>query len=204
MLLNYRSFWLGEEPKPGMTILWRRIEDSQQTTFYSTRLSGTLVSCTMKSIKTPPWRNFLPMKTSSPKPTSNCQCQTNHQYPPPRTPVDTTYYSRGNVPPGMYQSGYRPFAGANSPGGGGGGQPAQSSQPPATPQRWALPRHPAPPKAPTPPAPWVLTAGHVAPYNEFKPKILKEVNDFHGDSNDISRFFLKCELHFSVFNRHYF
>ncbi len=75
---------------------------------------------------------------------------------------------------------------------------------PAAPQRWTLPRHPNPPKAPTPPAPWVLTAGHITPYDEFKPKILKEVDDFHGDSNDISCFFLKCELHFSVFNRHYF
>ncbi len=126
--------------------------------------------------------------------------------PPPCAPVNTTYtYSRGNAPPGTYPSGYKPFAGAgSSSGGGGGGQPAQPPQPPAAPQRWALPHHPAPPKAPTPPAPWVLTAGHVAPYDEFKPKILKEVDDFHGDSNDISRFFLKCELHFSVFNRHYF
>ncbi len=57
---------------------------------------------------------------------------------------------------------------------------------------------------PRPPAPWVLTAGNVAPYDKFKPKILKEVDDFHGDSNDISRFFQKCELHFSLFNRHFF
>ncbi len=32
---------------------------------------------------------------------------------------------------------------------------------------------------------------------------MKEVDDFHGDSNDISRFFLKCELHFDLYNRHY-
>ncbi len=124
--------------------------------------------------------------------------------PPPRAPVETTYpYSRGNAPPGTYQSGYIPFAGAGSSGGGGGGQPAQPPQPPAAPQRWALPRFPAPPKAPTPPAPWVLATGSVAPYDEFKPKILKEVDNFHGDSNDISHFFQKCELHFSVFNQHY-
>ncbi len=42
------------------------------------------------------------------------------------------------------------------------------------------------------------------PYDEFKPKILKEVNDFRGDSNDISRFFQKCELHFSLFNCHFY
>ncbi len=45
--------------------------------------------------------------------------------------------------------------------------------------------------------------GTSLPYNEFKPKILKEVDDFHGDSNDISQFFLKCELHFDLYNRHY-
>ncbi len=32
---------------------------------------------------------------------------------------------------------------------------------------------------------------------------MKEVDDFKGDSNDISRFFLKCELHFELFNRHF-
>ncbi len=109
--------------------------------------------------------------------------------PPPRTPVDPTYsYSRGNAPPGTYLSGYRLFAGAG-PSGGGGGQPSQTPQPPAAPQRWTLLRYPAPPKAPTPPAPWQLAIRNVAPYDEFKPKILKEVDDFHGDSNDISRFF---------------
>ncbi len=123
--------------------------------------------------------------------------------PPPRAPVETTYpYARGNAPPGTYESGYKPFAGAGGQG-GGGGQPAQPPQPPAAPQRWTLLRYPAPPKAPTPPVPWQLATGNVAPYDEFKPKILKEVDDFHGDSNDISRFFLKCELHFDLHNRHY-
>ncbi len=120
---------------------------------------------------------------------------------PPRAEVTSFSYVRGYQPPGTFPSGYKPFAGA---GGSGGGQPAQPPQPPAAPQQWALPHHPAPPKAPTPPAPWVLTTGNVAPYDEFKPKILKEVDDFHGDSNDISRFFQKCELHFSLFNRHFF
>ncbi len=55
----------------------------------------------------------------------------------------------------------------------------------------------------TPPAPWVLTTGNVAPYDDFKPKILKEVNDFNGESNNISHFFLKCELHFDLFNCHF-
>ncbi len=127
--------------------------------------------------------------------------------PPLRASITSFSYVRGQEPPGTYPGGYRPFAGAGSlPGGGGGGgrQPAQPPQPPAAPQQWALPRHPAPPKAPTPPAPWQLTTGNVAPYDEFKPKILKEVDDFHGDSNDISQFFQKCKLHFGLFNRHFF
>ncbi len=32
---------------------------------------------------------------------------------------------------------------------------------------------------------------------------MKEVDDFHRDSNDISRFFQKCELHFDLHNRHH-
>ncbi len=33
---------------------------------------------------------------------------------------------------------------------------------------------------------------------------MKEVDDFKGDSNDITRFFQKCELHFELFNQHFF
>ncbi len=118
--------------------------------------------------------------------------------PPPRAEVTSFSYTRGHGPPEAKPSSYRPFAGAgpSGGGGGGGGQPPQPPQPPAAPQQWTLLRYPAPPKAPTPPAPWQLAVGNVAPYDKFKPKILKEVDDFHGDSNDISRFFLKCELHF--------
>ncbi len=35
------------------------------------------------------------------------------------------------------------------------------------------PRHPAPLKAPTPPAPWILTDGHIAPYDDFKAENLE-------------------------------
>ncbi|KAK0229902.1 hypothetical protein EDD85DRAFT_849973 [Armillaria nabsnona] len=66
-----------------------------------------------------------------------------------------------------------------------------------------LPLHPAPPPLPDPPVPWQLVDGAVTPYDDFKPKIVKEVNDFTGDPTDITRFFLKCELHFEVFNRHF-
>ncbi len=60
--------------------------------------------------------------------------------PPPRAPVTTFSYTRGQEPPGTYPSGYRPFAGVGSSS-GGGGQPAQPPQPPAPPQQWALPHH---------------------------------------------------------------
>ncbi len=117
---------------------------------------------------------------------------------PPRTVIGTFSYVRGQEPPGTNTCGYQPFARAD---------PANPSgppiQPPTAPIQWVLPRHPAPPKAPTPPVPWVLTKGNVTPYDDFKPRILKEVDDFKGDSTDISRFFLKCELHFELFNRHF-
>ncbi len=117
---------------------------------------------------------------------------------PPRSSFGTFSYVRGQKLPGTNTCGYRPFAGADPPGG-----PPVQPPPPTAPIRWVLPCHPTPPKAPTPPIPWVLTTGNVTPYDDFKPKILKEVNDFKGDSSDISRFFLKCELHFELFNRHF-
>ncbi len=121
---------------------------------------------------------------------------------PPQAPVTAFSYVRGQAPPGTYTHSYIPFGGAD-PSGSSGGQPAQPLQPPVVPQRWTLPRHPALPRPPDPPAHWILTAGNVTPYEDFKPKVLKEVNDFNGDSNDISCFFLKCELHFDLFNRHF-
>ncbi len=124
---------------------------------------------------------------------------------PAQAPIGAFSYIRGQAPPGTYAPGYQPFAGGGrgGGGGGGGGQPAQPPQPPAPPPRYVLPRYPAPPQMPDPPVPWQLVDGAVAPYDEFKPKILKEVDDFKGDSDDITRFFLKCELHFDLFNRHY-
>ncbi len=120
----------------------------------------------------------------------------------PRVSIGTFSCVRGQEPPGMYPHGYIPFAGAD-PSGSGGRQPAQPPQPPVALEQWALLCHPALPKLPTPPAPWVLTQGNTIPYNDFKPKILKEIDDFKGDSNDISWFFLKCELHFELFNWHF-
>ncbi len=119
--------------------------------------------------------------------------------PPPQVPIPAFSYVRGQAPPGTYTRSYILFAGAD-PSGSGSGPPTQPLQPPVVPQRWALPQHPALLKPHDPPAPWVLTAGDVTPYNDFKPKILKEVDNFNRDSNDISRFFIKCELHFNLFH----
>ncbi len=116
---------------------------------------------------------------------------------PPRAAIGTFYHIRGMEPPGTYAPGYVPFAGADP------GQPSGPPAPPPVPIRWQLPQLPILPKAPTPPVPSVLTQGNTAPYDDFKPKILKEVNNFKGDSDDITRFFLKCELHFELFNRHF-
>ncbi len=101
--------------------------------------------------------------------------------PPPQIPIPYFNYSRGHEPPGTYPAGYKPFTGAG-PSGGGGGQPVLPPQPPAPPQQWALLCQPAPLKAPTPPARWVLTSRNTAPYNNFKPKILKKVDNFLGVS----------------------
>ncbi len=45
--------------------------------------------------------------------------------------------------------------------------------------------------------------GNTAPYDEPKPKILKEVNDFKGESTNISCFFLQCKMHIFLFNQHF-
>ncbi len=121
---------------------------------------------------------------------------------PPHIPIGTFSYTRGQGPPGTYPHGYVPFARAGSSG-SGSRPPTQPPQLPTPPVGWVLPHHLAPPKAPTPPVPWVLTTGNITPYDDFKPKILKEVDNFKGDSNDITRFFLKCELHFELFNQHF-
>ncbi len=126
--------------------------------------------------------------------------------PPPRALIMTAFsYDRRQAPPETYSRGYLPFARADKESGSSSVQPTQPLQPlpPNPPQTWTLPRYPAPTKPPSPPAPWVLTTGDISPYDNFKPKILKEVNDFSRDSNDISHFFLKCKLHFDLFNRHF-
>ncbi|PBK63900.1 hypothetical protein ARMSODRAFT_1023546 [Armillaria solidipes] len=100
----------------------------------------------------------------------------------------------------------RPFAAATGAAASGSG-PVPPTQLPAPPARtiptWNLPRFPLPLKPPTPPAPWILTTGNTSPYDDLKPKILKDVENFKGVSLDISRFFSQCEMHFNLYNRHF-
>ncbi len=204
--MSYRSFWLGGQTQAGNDYFMKKnrglpADDIlQYEAERNARLLYNEVHLNAPMEPMAPYEDIvaeadiqLPMPDEPP-------------VPPPRASVTSFSYIRGNHPPGTYAPGYKPFAGADPSGSGGGGgrQPAQPPQPPAAPQRWTLPHHPTLPKAPTPPAPWVLTAGNIAPYDEFKPKILKEVDDFSGDSNDITRFFQKCELHFGLYNRHFF
>ncbi len=66
------------------------------------------------------------------------------------------------------------------------------------------PRYPAPPGPPDPPAPWVLDAANLGPWASLKPEMVKVPDDFHGDSNDIARFFSQCDMYFSIFNQHFY
>ncbi|PBK88194.1 hypothetical protein ARMGADRAFT_1084845 [Armillaria gallica] len=50
------------------------------------------------------------------------------------------------------------------------------------PLRYVLPQFPTPPLLPDPPVPWQLVDGAIAPYNNFKPKIIKEVDNFKDDA----------------------
>ncbi len=74
---------------------------------------------------------------------------------------------------------------------------------PAHPQRWVPPRYPSPPKPPDPPAPWVLDANDQGPWSALKPTMVKEPDNFNGDSNDIARFFSQCDMYFLVFNQYF-
>ncbi len=72
------------------------------------------------------------------------------------------------------------------------------------PPRWAPPRYPPPPGPPDPPAPWVLDTANLGPWASLKPEMVKVPDDFHGDSNDIARFFSQCDMYFSIFNQHFY
>ncbi|PBK82712.1 hypothetical protein ARMGADRAFT_1090035 [Armillaria gallica] len=67
--------------------------------------------------------------------------------------------------------------------------PTRLPAPPVAPGRWVLPRYPSPPKPPDPLAPWVLATDDQGPWAVLKPNIVKEPENFNGNSNDIAQFF---------------
>ncbi|PBK79087.1 hypothetical protein ARMGADRAFT_1093471 [Armillaria gallica] len=71
------------------------------------------------------------------------------------------------------------------------------------PRCWAPPRYPPPPPLPDPPAPWNLDQNNQGPWANLKPNMVKEPENFNGDSNDIARFFSQCDMYFSVFNQYF-
>ncbi len=83
------------------------------------------------------------------------------------------------------------------------GGPPQPPVIPVVPLRWAPPRYLSPPKLPDPPTPWVLAADDQGPWAALKPNMVKEPENFNGDSNDIARFFSQCDMYFSVFNQYF-
>ncbi|PBK91055.1 hypothetical protein ARMGADRAFT_1082284 [Armillaria gallica] len=148
-------------------------------------------------------------------------------------PVHPVYAQSYPIPSYIYPCGYgppdargyaRPFAGA------GTDQPVppqlpqppvppqQPNQPPAGPppppppgppgplpgpRRWAPPRYPPPPPPPDPPAPWNLDPNNQGLWANLKPNMVKEPDNFNGDSNDIARFFSQCDMYFSIFNQYF-
>ncbi|PBK58683.1 hypothetical protein ARMSODRAFT_1028052 [Armillaria solidipes] len=69
---------------------------------------------------------------------------------------------------------------------------------PADPNLRSLPRGPGPPMPPEPPVAWAIAASQDNPWNELKPKIVREPAPFKGESADIGRFFNHCEMYFEL------
>ncbi|PBK90593.1 hypothetical protein ARMGADRAFT_1082851 [Armillaria gallica] len=71
------------------------------------------------------------------------------------------------------------------------------------PRWWGPPCYPPPPGPPDPPAPWNLDPNNQGLWANLKPNMVKELDNFNGDSNDIARFFSQCDMYFSVFNQYF-
>ncbi len=128
---------------------------------------------------------------------------------PNYTYTTLTYaYSQGYGPPGM-QGQPRLFAVATDQEPGTSNEPPKPQPPsgppplPTVPMRWAPPRYPSHPKLPSPPDPWVLTRDEPGPWGALKPNMVREPDNFNGDSSDITRFFSQCDMYFSVFNQYF-
>ncbi len=110
-------------------------------------------------------------------------------------------------PPRLFAAASTEAGPSNQPQPLGKPQPPSGPPPPpvvpAIPQRWAPPRFPSPPKPLDPPAPWTLDKNLQGPWVALKPNMVREPNNFNGDSNDIARFFSQCDMYFSVFNQYF-
>ncbi len=128
--------------------------------------------------------------------------------------VPSYAYPQEYGPPGS-QGPSRLFAAANNDSARPSNVPQQPDKPPPSPpgpsvsrpplplQRWAPPHYPPPPGPLEPPAPWVLDADNLGPWVTLKPNIVKEPDNFNGDSNDITWFFSQCNMYFLIFNQHF-
>ncbi len=121
------------------------------------------------------------------------------------TPAKPSYvYPRGYGPPGT-QGWPRLFAAAVADDGVGPSDALQQPDkpqlpkglptgpppvPPVISQKWAPPQYPPPPPPPDPLAPWVLDEHNQGPWAALKPSMVKEPENFNGNSNDIARFLL--------------
>lgn len=71
------------------------------------------------------------------------------------------------------------------------------------PPRWVPPRYPSPPKPPDLPNPWILDENNQGLWSALKPVIVKEPDNFNGDSSDITWFFSQCDMYFAIFNQYF-
>ncbi|SJL13538.1 uncharacterized protein ARMOST_16982 [Armillaria ostoyae] len=68
----------------------------------------------------------------------------------------------------------------------------------ADPKLRSLPRGLGTPIPPDPLNPWLVDPAGTNPWNELKPKIVREPAPFKGESVDIQRFFNQCEIYFEL------
>ncbi len=154
-----------------------------------------------------PWID-LPLVTFTPELMADEPLVLPQQAEVPVYAVPSYTYPHGYGPPGM-QGPSQLFTAATDNEPGTLDQPPKPphptgpTAPPVVPMRWAPPHHPSLPKPPDPPDPWILIRDEPGPWGMLKPNLVKEPDNFNGDSNDISRFFSQCDMYFSVFNQYF-
>ncbi|SJL13537.1 uncharacterized protein ARMOST_16981 [Armillaria ostoyae] len=88
------------------------------------------------------------------------------------------------------------YAGGADPGRDQGGHvsPPKADDP----KLRSVPRGPGAPMPPDLPNPWDIGTTQTNPWNELKPKIVREPAPFKGESVDVRRFFNQCEMYFKL------